>query len=665
MPVIPLTPEEARVLGCLMEKAVTTPDNYPLSLNAVMIACNQSTNRDPIVRYSEETVDRALDSLREKTLTRRVKAAGQRVIKHRHVAEEALGLDRPESALLGVLLLRGAQTPGELKQRSERWHGFRSLADVEDALHRLAAAELVQQLARRPGQKEARWMQLLSPPESTVDGAIGDRSAPDRSPAGVAPAVDADASREPEEIAPAQPHSLEVRNPATGVVIRSVAVTDPSEVDQKVARARQAQATWSARPMVERKELLGAFRDLLEREAEECAQLTTSEVGKPIRQSRNEVRAVLERIDWNIAHVGEVIAPRTVTSRASTGNGGREERITYEPVGVLAHVSAWNYPYFVGLNSIVPALLAGNAVCYKPSEHATLTGLRLVDLMHRAGVPVDLVHAIVGAGPTGAALVDADVDMVCFTGSYASGQRVARSLADRLVRLQLELGGKDAAYVCDDVDVDEAALAVAEGAFYNGGQSCSATERVYVHEAIADAFVATLVDVVSAYQVGDPTDDTTDVGPLARAEQLDVLDAQLADASGRGAKVLCGGHRIDQPGNWFEPTVVVDVPDAATLMAQESFGPVIGVARVANDNEAVARMNDTEFGLGASVFTRDRDRAERLLARLDVGNAYWNTADRSCVRLPWAGRRHSGLGTSMSESGVRTFVKEKAWHLFP
>jgi acyl-CoA reductase-like NAD-dependent aldehyde dehydrogenase/uncharacterized protein YceH (UPF0502 family) len=644
-----------------MEKAVTTPDNYPLSLNATMIACNQSTNRDPIVRYSEETVDRALDSLREKTLTRRVKGAGQRVIKHRHVAEEALGLDRPESALLGVLLLRGAQTPGELKQRSERWHSFRSLADVEDALGRLAAAELVRQLARRPGQKEARWMQLLSPPEPlTSDGQIADSSISDASAGSVDAAVDTSTGREPEVIAPPQPHSLDIRNPATGTVIRSVAVTDPSEVDQKVARARSAQAAWSARPMAERAEKLTAFRELLAREAEECAQLTTSEVGKPIRQSRNEVRAVLDRIDWNVAHVGEVIAPRTVTSEA-----GLEERISYEPVGVVAHVSAWNYPYFVGLNSIVPALLAGNAVCYKPSEHATLTGLRIVDLLHRAGVPVDLVHAIVGAGPTGAALVDADVDMVCFTGSYATGQRVARSLADRLVRVQLELGGKDAAYVCDDVDVDEAALAVSEGAFYNGGQSCSATERVYVHETIADAFVATLTDVVSAYKVGDPTDDSTDIGPLARAEQLDVLDAQLADASGRGAKVLCGGHRIDRPGNWFEPTVVVDVPDRATLMAEESFGPVIGVARVANDTEAIARMNDTEFGLGASVFTPDRDRAERVLARLDVGNAYWNTADRSCVRLPWAGRRHSGLGTSMSESGVRTFVKEKAWHLFP
>jgi acyl-CoA reductase-like NAD-dependent aldehyde dehydrogenase len=285
--------------------------------------------------------------------------------------------------------------------------------------------------------------------------------------------------------------------------------------------------------------------------------------------------------------------------------------------------------------------------------------------MHRSGVPVDVVHAIVGSGATGAALVDADVDMVCFTGSYATGQRVARALADRLVRVQLELGGKDAAYICDDVDAEEAALAIAEGAFYNGGQSCSATERVYVHEAVADLFVSALVDVVGAYRVGDPFDDTTDVGPLARAEQLDVLDAQLADAVSRGAKVLCGGARVDRPGNWFEPTVVVDVPATSTLMTAESFGPVIGVERVGSDAEAVARMNDTEFGLGASVFTGDRDRALGLLSSLDVGNAYWNTADRSCVRLPWAGRRHSGLGTSMSESGVRTFVREKAWHLFP
>jgi uncharacterized protein YceH (UPF0502 family) len=197
---VSLTPEEARVLGCLMEKAVTTPDGYPLSVNALVNACNQTTNREPIVKYSESTVERALDGLREKELTRRVKATGQRVIKHRHVAEEALGLDRPESTLLGVLLLRGAQTPGELKQRSERWHSFRSLDDVEEALGRLSGTGFVQRLERRPGQKEARWMQLLAPVDEAAPAPPGPAEAPVEAPA-EEPAVPA---REPEPPA-AQP----------------------------------------------------------------------------------------------------------------------------------------------------------------------------------------------------------------------------------------------------------------------------------------------------------------------------------------------------------------------------------------------------------------------------------------------------------------------------
>ena len=487
---VSLTPEEARVLGCLMEKSVTTPDNYPLSVNALVNACNQTTNREPIVEYSESTVERALDGLREKELTRRVKATGQRVIKHRHVVEEALGLDRPESTLLGVLLLRGAQTPGELKQRSERWHSFRSLDDVEDALGVSRRSD------SRSGSSGGRARRKPAGCSSSRPPTTCPRRPPPsrRRCRSSRPSRLNRASREP-----AQPHSLEIRDPATGRVLRSVAITEAGEITQKVGRARAAQPAWAARPYADRAAVLRAFRDLLAAEAEECARITTSEVGKPIKQSRNEIRAVLDRIDWNVAHAGDVIGDRTVTSDA-----GLEERITYEPVGVVAHVSAWNYPYFVGLNSVVPALLAGNAVCYKPSEHATLTGLRLVDLLHRAGVPVDVVHAIVGGGPTGAALVDADVDLVCFTGSYATGREVARAAADRLVRVQLELGGKDAAYVCDDVDPEEAAFAVAEGAFYNGGQSCSATERVYVHEAVWESFVAALVEVVARVPGGRP-----------------------------------------------------------------------------------------------------------------------------------------------------------------
>ncbi|GIU88216.1 MAG: hypothetical protein KatS3mg009_2731 [Acidimicrobiia bacterium] len=655
-PPVTLTAEEARVLGCLMEKAVTTPDAYPLSLNALVNACNQHTNREPVVSYTEETVERALEGLRAKGLGRRVKATGQRVVKHRHVVEDALRLDAAECAVLGVLLLRGAQTSGELKGRTERWHRFRSLDDVEEVLGRLARRGLTAALPRRPGQKEPRWACPLVEEAGAPAAAGGPAPAPAPGPP-PSPEADGERRRAPQPVAA---HSIEVRNPADGTLVRSVAVTEPGEIAQKLARARAAQPRWAARDVAERVEAVRGFARLLDAEAEECAGTTTCETGKPIRQSRAEIRAVAERIAWYVEHVPRIVAPRTVTAGPSF-----EERITYEPVGVVAHVSAWNYPYFVGCNALVPALLAGNAVLYKPSEHATLTGLRLVDLLHRAGVPVDVVQAVVGGGATGAELVASEVDLVSLTGSYATGRSVLVATAGRMVRVQLELGGKDPAYVCDDVDVEAAARSVAEGAFYNCGQSCSAIERVYVHETVRDGFVAALVAAAERLRVGDPTDDATDVGPLARAEQVGVIEAQLADALARGGRVLTGGRRIDRPGNWFEPTVVVDVDERAELMRAESFGPVVGVAAVRNDEEAIRRMGDTEFGLGAAVFTRDRARAERILARLDVGNAYWNTADRSCVRLPWAGRRHSGTGVSMSDAGVRTFVREKAWHLFP
>ncbi|HWS47548.1 MAG TPA: aldehyde dehydrogenase family protein, partial [Acidimicrobiia bacterium] len=462
---------------------------------------------------------------------------------------------------------------------------------------------------------------------------------------------------------PRDARSLEIRNPATGELVRTVAVNEDGEIAQKVARGRRAQTDWAARGFADRAAAVQGMLDLLRAEAEECAQITTAEMGKPRREARNEIRAVQDRIAWNLEHVGALITPRVVT--AASGPGTIEERVTLEPVGVVAHVSAWNYPYFVALNSVIPALLCGNTVVYKPSEHATLTGLRLVDLLHRGGVPIDVVQAVVGAGGAGAALVAAGVDMVCFTGSYSTGRQVARAAADQLVRVQLELGGKDGAYVADDVDVETAALAVAEGVFYNNGQSCSAIERVYVHEAIVDRFVDAFVEVVRAYRVGDPTDDATEIGPVARAAQLDLLEAQIAEACAKGARIACGGRRIERRGNWFEPTVLVGVDGGMSVMRDETFGPLIGVQAVRDDADAVARLDDTEFGLGAAVFTNDRGRAERVLTALDVGNAYWNTADRSCVRLPWAGRRHSGLGVSMSESGVRSFAREKAWHLAP
>jgi uncharacterized protein YceH (UPF0502 family) len=339
---VSLTAEEARVLGCLMEKSATTPDNYPLSMNALVTACNQTTNRDPVVVYDESTVERALEGLRTKDLSRRIRQTGARVVKHRHMADDAWQLHVPDFAVLGVLLLRGPQTPGELKQRTERWHSFRSLDDLEKTLERLAELGFVVQLGRRPGQKEQRWATTIVSVEAEP-AAVPEAPAPIES--------ELEVPRAP------QARAIEIRNPATGELLRTIAVTEPGEITQKVERARRALSSWADRPYAERADVMRSFARLLESELDDCARVTTSEVGKPIRQARNEARAVLDRVAWNIDHVGDLLSPRDVTT-----NGDVRERITYEPVGVVVHISAWNYPYFVALNSVVPALLAGNAV---------------------------------------------------------------------------------------------------------------------------------------------------------------------------------------------------------------------------------------------------------------------------------------------------------------
>jgi acyl-CoA reductase-like NAD-dependent aldehyde dehydrogenase len=252
---------------------------------------------------------------------------------------------------------------------------------------------------------------------------------------------------------------------------------------------------------------------------------------------------------------------------------------------------------------------------------------------------------------------------VFFTGSYATGAKIAQTIGPRMIKLQLELGGKDPVYVCDDVDVAAAAAGIADGAMYNTGQSCCSVERIYVHEKIHDAFVAAIVNEVKGYRIGDPASDDTYIGPLTRAPQMDVLSEQVSDARAKGAKLVVGGARIDRPGNWFEPTVFTNVNHSMKLMRDESFGPVIGIQKVASDSEAVRLMNDTEYGLTAAVYTKDRARAEKLLAQLNAGSVYWNCCDRVSPRLPWSGVGHSGIGLTLSTYGIETFTRPKAWHL--
>lgn len=452
---------------------------------------------------------------------------------------------------------------------------------------------------------------------------------------------------------------MKIYNPASGAILADVAEDGPRSIPEKLSSALRAQPAWAGRPLEERIEVIRRLRALLVQRKEHLAQTLTSEVGKPITQARSEVEGTLGRVDFFLDKVPQVLRDETVLQDP----GQRlEERISLEPLGIILNISAWNYPFYVGSNVFLPALLTGNAVIYKPSEFATLTGLAIGELVREAGVPEGAFTVVVGTGDVGAELLKERVQGVFFTGSYATGRKIAQAAAGRMIRVQLELGGKDPVYVCDDVDVQAAAAATADGAFYNAGQSCCAVERIYVHRRIHEAFVAAFLGTVRGFKVGDPVDPATYIGPLARAAQLEVLEDQVADAVARGARLLTGGRRMKGPGNFFEPTVLADVRHDMKVMRDESFGPIIGIMAVDDDDAALRMMRDTEYGLTAGVYSADRSRALRLLAKVDAGTAYWNCCDRVSPRLPWSGRGHSGVGTTLSTIGIQAFVQPKAWH---
>ena len=460
--------------------------------------------------------------------------------------------------------------------------------------------------------------------------------------------------------------SLSIINPATEALVQEISVDDGAAVAEKYARARQAQPEWAALPLADRILPILRFRELLVERVDALAALLTSETGKPIAQARNEILAVPGRIDFFVENAAQVLAPERVDAEpadALPGMGALEEVIAQEPLGVVANISAWNYPYFVGSNVFIPALLMGNAVLYKPSEVATLTGGAIADLLHESGIHKDIFIPVIGSGPTGAALLEQPIDGVFFTGSYATGQKIAIAAAPKLIRTQLELGGKDPAYVCADASVAVAAAGLADGAFYNNGQSCCAVERIYVHTDIYDEFLEAFIATVQGFKLGDPTDPDTYLGPVSRRPQLNVLAEQVADAVAKGATLRCGGKQLDRPGWYFAPTLLTEVNHTMTVMQEETFGPVIGIQRVSSDEEAVALMEDTPYGLTAAVYGTDRERAVGILRSLKTGSAYWNCCDRVSPRLPWSGRGHSGLGTTLSRAGIYTFLQPRGWHL--
>lgn len=452
---------------------------------------------------------------------------------------------------------------------------------------------------------------------------------------------------------------MKIINPATEEVIADIPADKQPDIDSKLKTLRAGQVAWKRTPLSDRVATLQHFSALLENDLEHLAAVLTSEVGKPLQQSRNEINGARARIKWLTEN-----AERFLSDEVMTKEGNMEERIAYEPLGVIANISAWNYPYLVGVNVFVPALLAGNAVLYKPSEYSTLTGLEIQRLLKEAGVPANVFQAVVGAGDVGAMILDAPLDGYFFTGSYRTGREIYQKVASKMVPCQCELGGKDPLYVADDIaDVRSVAAGTADGAFYNNGQSCCAVERIYVHEKVYDRYVEEFVKEVRSYRMGSPVADGTYLGAVARKAQLTVLEDQVKDAVAKGATVVTGGKIPQTTGYFFEPTVLTNVTHSMKVMRDESFGPVIGIMKVQSDAEAIELMKDSEYGLTASVYSSDRSRAENVLREVDSGTGYWNCCDRVSAAVPWSGRGHSGIGSTLSHAGLRAFTKPKAYQL--
>ena len=452
---------------------------------------------------------------------------------------------------------------------------------------------------------------------------------------------------------------MNIVNPATGALIAAVEQDDQQSLDSKYNTLKEGQKEWATVPLQQRIQILQTYSKLLAENIESLAKTLTAEVGKPLQQSRNEINGSISRIAWLTQNAEKYLADEIMNASA-----GMTELIRYEPLGVVCNISAWNYPYLVGTNVFVPALLAGNAVFYKPSEYATLTGLHIERLLKEAGIPENVFQVAIGGAATGDKLLSLPLDGYFFTGSYKTGKYIYEKVAPKMVPCQCELGGKDPLYVTDDVeDIIAVAAGTADGAFYNNGQSCCAVERIYVHEKVYEAYVDAFVKEVASWKIGNPSEDGIYIGAISRQSQLEFLEQQVADAIAKGATLLTGGKRIEGDGYFFEPTVLTNVDHSMSIMREESFGPIIGIMKVSNDEEALQLMNDTSYGLTASVYSINRERAENILAATDAGTGYWNCCDRVSAALPWSGRKHSGFGATLSHAGIRAFSQPKAFQL--
>jgi succinate-semialdehyde dehydrogenase / glutarate-semialdehyde dehydrogenase len=453
--------------------------------------------------------------------------------------------------------------------------------------------------------------------------------------------------------------SLTITNPVTGAKLGDVPVTTPDEVHAAVQRARIAQRIWGAQRVQDRCAIVTRFAELLWHHQREAMDTIRAETGKNDTGAFLEVLLTDQTATWLKHNAGALLRPE---SRTPMFPLIQRAKVYYKPHGVVGFITPWNYPLLLTYIDVLPALVAGNAAVIKPSDITPFSTLYGADLLYQAGVPRDLVQVVTGDAETGTALVDS-VDYISFTGSTEVGRKVAQQAAGRLIGATLELGGKDAAIVLRDADLDLAATNVIVTALENSGQTCISLERVYVEAPVYHAFIDKVQQYISDFTLGSERGFAVNMGSMTTEAQLEKVEAQVADAIAKGAKLVYGGKRRPDLGPvFYDPAVLVDVDHTMDVMNEETFGPVIPIMRVVHEGEAVTLANSTRFGLSAAIYTRDLALGEHLAAQLNTGDVSVNRAGMVPFggALPWGGQRDSGLGRRGGREGLLRFVTPQA-----
>jgi acyl-CoA reductase-like NAD-dependent aldehyde dehydrogenase len=443
-------------------------------------------------------------------------------------------------------------------------------------------------------------------------------------------------------------------------VERRLATAD--DIDKALSRARTAQRAWRTVSVIERAAILTRFCEAFERHRDAIAHELTRQMGRPIRYAPNEVNGTLERA----RHMIE-IAPRALADIDAGPKQNFRRFVRREPLGVVFTVAAWNYPYLIAVNSIVPAIMAGNAVILKHSAQTPLCAERFDQCMRAAGLPEGVFQFLhLSHADTERVIKDSRVDFVAFTGSVAGGHAVQRAAAERFIGVGLELGGCDPVYVRHDANLAHAIENVVDGAYFNSGQSCCGLQRVYVHESVYDSFLEGFVDLTRKYELGDPLQSSTTLGPVVRSAAADTIRKQIAASINAGATPVIEEAEFpaSRPGTaYFAPQVLIHVDHSMPVMKEEIFGPVAGIMKVSSDEEAIQLMNDSAYGLTAAIWTADEDAAIAIGDRIETGTWFMNRCDYLDPALAWVGVKDSGRGCTLSVVGYEHLTRPKSFHL--